>query len=30
MLVGQAAEAFTLWRGVTPAVEPVLALLRAG
>lgn len=30
MLVGQAAEAFFLWRGVIPAVEPVLAMLRAG
>lgn len=30
MLVGQAAEAFFLWRGVIPAVEPVLARLRAG
>ncbi|HEY6527585.1 MAG TPA: shikimate dehydrogenase [Cellvibrionaceae bacterium] len=28
MLVGQAAEAFYLWRGVMPAVEPVLAQLR--
>lgn len=30
MLVGQAAEAFFLWRGVIPAVEPVLDMLRAG
>ena len=29
MLVGQAAEAFYLWRGVTPQVEPVLSMLRA-
>jgi shikimate dehydrogenase len=28
MLVGQAAEAFYLWRGVKPRVEPVLAQLR--
>ncbi|WP_337881504.1 shikimate dehydrogenase [Rheinheimera sp.] len=28
MLVGQAAEAFAIWRGVKPAVEPVLARLR--
>ncbi|HEY8569882.1 shikimate dehydrogenase [Microbulbifer sp.] len=29
MLVGQAAEAFYLWRGVRPQVAPVLAKLRA-
>ncbi|WP_323846101.1 shikimate dehydrogenase [Microbulbifer magnicolonia] len=29
MLVGQAAEAFYLWRGVRPAVAPVLNMLRA-
>ncbi|WOX03946.1 shikimate dehydrogenase [Microbulbifer pacificus] len=29
MLVGQAAEAFYLWRGVRPQVAPVLAMLRA-
>lgn len=29
MLVGQAAEAFYLWRGVRPAVAPVLDMLRA-
>jgi shikimate dehydrogenase len=29
MLVGQAAEAFYVWRGVHPAVAPVLATLRA-
>ena len=28
MLVGQAAEAFYLWRGVRPQVEPVLEMLR--
>ncbi len=28
MLVGQAAEAFFLWRGVKPAIEPVLEQLR--
>ncbi|MFC3033198.1 shikimate dehydrogenase [Pseudoalteromonas fenneropenaei] len=30
MLVGQAAEAFQLWRQATPQVESVLAALRAG
>ena len=30
MLVGQAAEAFQLWRGVRPATAGVLARLRAG
>lgn len=29
MLVGQAAEAFYLWRGVYPQVEPVLSMLRS-
>ncbi|MFC6633900.1 shikimate dehydrogenase [Microbulbifer taiwanensis] len=29
MLVGQAAEAFYLWRGLRPAVAPVLEMLRA-
>lgn len=29
MLVGQAAEAFWLWRGVRPELAPVLATLRA-
>lgn len=29
MLVGQAAEAFALWRGVAPDVEPVLTQLRS-
>ncbi|WP_188704803.1 shikimate dehydrogenase [Silvimonas iriomotensis] len=30
MLVGQAAEAFRLWTGRAPDVEPVLAMMRAG
>ena len=30
MLVEQAAEAFWLWRGVSPQTAPVIALLRAG
>jgi shikimate dehydrogenase len=30
MLVEQAAEAFRLWRGVTPPTRPVLEALRAG
>ncbi|WP_181902093.1 shikimate dehydrogenase [Thalassotalea euphylliae] len=29
MLVGQAAESFRVWRGVEPAKEPVLTMLRA-
>ncbi|UTA47917.1 shikimate dehydrogenase [Simiduia sp. 21SJ11W-1] len=29
MLVAQAAESFRLWRGVMPAIEPVLAKVRA-
>ena len=29
MLVGQAAESFDIWRGVKPAVDPVLHDLRA-
>jgi len=28
MLVGQAAESFNVWRGVTPAMAPVLEVLR--
>ncbi|TMM45203.1 shikimate dehydrogenase [Colwellia ponticola] len=28
MLVGQAAVSFSIWRGVTPAVEPVISALR--
>jgi shikimate dehydrogenase len=28
MLVSQAAESFTIWRGVQPEVEPVLLKLR--
>ena len=28
MLVGQAAESFHVWRGVTPAMAPVLERLR--
>ncbi|PKH05822.1 shikimate dehydrogenase [Moritella sp. Urea-trap-13] len=28
MLVGQAAESFKVWRGITPAMPPVLAALR--
>lgn len=28
MLVGQAAESFKVWRGITPAMSPVLAALR--
>jgi shikimate dehydrogenase len=28
MLVEQAAKAFSLWRGITPQTEPVIALLR--
>lgn len=30
MLVGQAAEAFFLWRGIKPEIEPVLEQLRKG
>lgn len=29
MLVGQAAVSFTIWRGITPDVKPVIATLRA-
>lgn len=29
MLVGQAAASFAIWHGVTPAIDPVLAALRA-
>jgi shikimate dehydrogenase len=28
MLLAQAAAAFTIWRGVTPDIEPVMALLK--
>ncbi len=30
MLVGQAAEAFFLWTGLRPQLDPVLDILRAG